>query len=88
MGEQQRHRIRPPPSDVDQMDARSADVSREMRQPSQRLLEGRDIEPSPITQELIQPVGLDASLPTRRDQGRQSSRRQPSSQLHQSLGIE
>jgi hypothetical protein len=70
------------------MDARSADVSREMRQPSQHPLEDSDVEPSPITQELIQPVGLDASLPTRRDRGRQSSRRQPSSKLHQSLGIE
>jgi hypothetical protein len=70
------------------MDARGADVSREMRQPTQPPLEDSDVEPSPITQQLIQPVGFDASLPTRRDQGRQSSRSQPSSQLHQSLGIE
>jgi hypothetical protein len=70
------------------MDARSADVSREMRQSRQRLLEASDVESGPITQQLSQPVGLDASLPTRRDQGRRPSRSQPSSQLHQSLGIE
>jgi len=70
------------------MDACSADVSSEMRQPGQRPLEERGVEPSPISQELIQPVGLDASLPTRRDRGRPSSDGQPSSQLDQCLGIE
>src|SRR6185437_8582992 len=44
MGEQQRHRIRTPPWDVHHVDGRTADLSGEMRQPRQHLLEASDAE--------------------------------------------